>query len=311
MKTFIRVTEVWTPNHDGSQLELGSGSYSKLTSLRDLSVDMTFAYDEGLPGKAWACGHPIILKQLEGSYFKRAEAAQRLGLTCGIAIPIFAGDFIKGVVVFLCGEDDLHVGAIELWCNTHADSSQMNLHDGYYGSAEMFEWLSSKTSFRKGEGLPGLAWQDNLPILLSDLTQENLFARRAGVAQIGLQKGIALPFTAGKHTYVITLLSSRLTPIARRIEIWRPDAARDCLVFAAGECDDVAGFDRAYSQLGIARGDGVIGRVWISGTPLVSRVTVPLPSVADLNAESAGLHTVVVIPLIGDGQLTSIIAWYF
>lgn len=311
MKTFIRVTEVWIPNRDGSQLELGSGSYSKLTSLRDLSINMTFAYDEGLPGKAWACGHPIILKQLERSYFKRAEAAQRLGLTCGIAIPIFAGDFIKGVVVFLCAEDDQHVGAIELWSNTLAGSMQINLHDGYYGSAEMFEWLSSKTSFLKGEGLPGTAWQENLPVLITNLTQADAFARRAGATQIGLQKGIALPFMAGEQAYVITLLSSRLTPIARRIEIWRPNAAQDRLIFINGECDDVAGFDRAYSQLGISRGDGVIGRVWLSGIPLVSTVAVPLPSVADLNAESDGLHTVVAIPLIHNGRLTSIVAWYF
>ena len=41
---------------------------------------MRFGFDEGLPGKAWAAGHPIILKEFENSYFKRTEAAKAVGL---------------------------------------------------------------------------------------------------------------------------------------------------------------------------------------------------------------------------------------
>ena len=35
---------------------------------------MCFGYDEGLPGKAWAARHPILLKDLQQPYFRRAEA---------------------------------------------------------------------------------------------------------------------------------------------------------------------------------------------------------------------------------------------
>jgi len=38
------------------------------------------------PGRAWDTGHPIVLKDLEGSYFRRATAARAAGLTCGIAM---------------------------------------------------------------------------------------------------------------------------------------------------------------------------------------------------------------------------------
>jgi hypothetical protein len=310
-KTFIQATEVWVPSHDGSRLEFASGNYGTLHSLREASAGMTFKYDEGLPGKAWAHGHPVILKRFEGSYFKRADLATELGLTCGIAIPVFAGDFIKAVVVFLCGDDDEQVGAIEVWYNNASVSYDMNLHDGYYGSAEIFEWLSSRTHFRRGDGLPGLAWQKNFPVLLPDLPDSAQFVRKNEAVNVGLNKALGLPFVTGKQTHVVTLLSAHRTPIARRIEIWRPDPTRNCLIFDSGQCDEQPEFATAYEHLGIEAGVGVIGEVWLSGIPQVRMVNVPEPSVAELNAQMAGLQTTVAMPMIANGRLTSVVSWYF
>src|SRR5882757_1967184 len=87
MKTFIRVTEIWVPSQDRSKLQFLDGLYGPLGEFRAVSEQMRFGYDEGLPGKAWAKGHPIILKKFESSYFKRTEAAKAVGLTCGVAVP--------------------------------------------------------------------------------------------------------------------------------------------------------------------------------------------------------------------------------
>lgn len=310
-ETFIQATEVWVPSHDGTRLEYASGHYGSLQTLQDASVNLTFKHDEGLPGKAWATGHPIVLKRFEGSYFKRAEIATELGLTCGVAIPVFAGEFIKAVVVLLCGNDEDHVGAIEVWYNNASISYDMRLHDGYYGSAEIFEWLSLRTHFKRGDGLPGMAWQSNYPVLLQDLTQESQFVRQDEALKVGMNKAIGLPFVAGKDTYVVTLLSAYATPLARRVEIWKPDRTRNLLVFESGQCDIDTGFANAYDHMGISPGAGILGNVWLTGIPHVGSVSAVDSSMAETNAQAAGLQTMVAMPIITNGRLSSIVSWYF
>ncbi len=62
MKTFIRVVELWVPDRTGTRLEFGGSLCgAEFSEFRALSENALFAYDEGLPGKAWAAGHPIIL----------------------------------------------------------------------------------------------------------------------------------------------------------------------------------------------------------------------------------------------------------
>ncbi len=179
MQTFIRVTEIWLPNRDRSRLEFGDGLYGPLGDFRAVSERTSFAYDEGLPGKAWAARHPIILKDLQTSYFRRGEAAKEAGLTSAVALPVMAGDILLAVVVFLCGDDAEHVGAIELWRNDAAVNAEVGLVDGYYGTADAFGWLSRNTKFPRGSGLPGLAWQQGLPVVLHDLGRAHSFLRGA------------------------------------------------------------------------------------------------------------------------------------
>src|SRR5712691_6703552 len=88
MKTFVRVAEIWVPTKDRTQLQFLDGLYGPLKGFRAVSEQMRFRLDEGLPGKAWAAGHPIILKEFANSYFVRTEAAKTAGLTCGVALPV-------------------------------------------------------------------------------------------------------------------------------------------------------------------------------------------------------------------------------
>jgi hypothetical protein len=113
-KTFIRAVEIWVPTPDRQQLQFSDGFYGPLAEFRAISETMRFGFDEGLPGRAWSAGRPVILKEFSNSYFKRIEAAKAAGLTCGVALPVFTGPQLKAVVVLFCGDDEAHVGAIEL-----------------------------------------------------------------------------------------------------------------------------------------------------------------------------------------------------
>jgi hypothetical protein len=70
MQSFIRAVELWTPDETGSSLEYAGGIYDDdLEEFREISELALFARDDGLPGKAWAAGHPIILTNFADSYF--------------------------------------------------------------------------------------------------------------------------------------------------------------------------------------------------------------------------------------------------
>jgi hypothetical protein len=311
METFIRVAELWLPNKDRSRLEFGGGLYGSLTNFRAASEGMQFAFDEGLPGKAWAAGHPIILKEFENSYFKRTDAAKAAGLTCGVALPVFAGEFLMAVAVFFCGDDEARVGAIELWTNGPEEAHFMSLADGYYGAAEMFEFNSRVTKFPRGYGLPGRVWKKEMPMLVKDLFNSRSFLRWEQAVQIGVNRGLGIPYgLASGQIWVVTFLSALDTPIARRFEIWVPNAARDGLVFDAGDCDTQANLAAEYAGTTIARGEGVLGEIWRSGIPALSDHIANEPSVSGRSARAAGMTSIVALPFIDGGSLKAVAAWY-
>ena len=194
MKTFIRAVEYWVPGHDRTTLEFGGGLYGSAKRFGALSKGMVFGRGEGLPGRAWAERQPLIFKDLRAPAFMRALAAAAEGLTCGIALPIFAGDILTSVLVIFCGDDDAHAGAIELWRNDPATPRELNLADGYYGSTgDAFEIVSRSTSLRSGHGLPGMAWEAGMPVFVEDLGRSQRFLRADSAVKVGINRGFALP----------------------------------------------------------------------------------------------------------------------
>jgi len=299
MNTFIRALEYWVPSSDGSILEFGGGLYGAATRFAEISRQLCFGRGEGLPGQAWDAGHPIVLKEFDGSYFRRIAAARAEGLTCGIAIPICAGDFLNAVVVIFCGDDAAHAGAIELWQNDPHESHDMTLVDGYYGSTgDTFEFISRSVAFRRGTGLPGLAWQQRAPVFMEDLGRGSGFLRADSAVKVGINRGFAMPCsTPGDQHYVMTFLSALATPIAQRVEIWKPDAGGERLVRSSG-------FSEAEGTLGpldggIARGEGPIGQAFATGVPAV------------VEATSADALSLAAIPVLQQGRLAAVLALSF
>jgi hypothetical protein len=312
MKTFVRVAEIWVPTKDRTQLHFLDGLYGPLKEFRSVSEQMRFRLDEGLPGKAWAAGHPIILKEFENSYFKRTEAAKQIGLTCGVALPVFVNDELTAVVVLFCGDDETHVGAVELWHNDPDTAYEMMLVDGYYGSAEMFEFNSRYTKFPRGFGLPGRVWKSNMPLIVKDLYHSKTFLRWREAVEIGINRGLGIPYAhASGKTWVTTFLSARDTPIARRFEIWVPDAQGDTLILNSGDCDEDSRFATGYQTVTISKGEGTIGQVWATGVPAVRDGLAGDPSPAAQSAIAAGLNAMVAMPVSADGgRVKAVVAWY-
>lgn len=316
-KTFIRAVEYWVPGTDRQLLEFGGGLYGGAPRFGALSRQMLFGRGEGLPGAAWEAGHPMVLRDLAHPSFRRAALARAEGLTCGIAVPVFAGDFLTAVLVLFCGDDAAHAGAIELWHNDPAHPTQpreMTLVDGYYGSTgDAFELISRSVAFRPGVGLPGMAWESGLPVFMADLGRGDRFLRTDSAVKVGINRGLAIPCsTPGDGCHVMTLLSALATPVARRFEIWKPDARRQQLTLADGWCEHQGALapQRGMALDVVDRGQGAIGRALLTGCPALSEAAGDEPGTVGRAATAAGWVQLVALPVIRDGRLAAVVAWY-
>ncbi len=329
--TFIRANEIWVPTTDGSLLEFGGGLYREAPRLGAVSAPLCFGRGEGLPGQAWEQGVPVLISQWEGSGFRRTAAAKAAGLCCALAIPIFANEELRAVVVLFCGSPQAHAGAIELWRNKARVTPDMTLVDGYYGTptgepASTLEALSREAFLPRGFGLPGMAWQQDATVFMEDLTQSTHFLRAQAAAESGITRGLAMPCAVTTHdNYVVAFLSALTTPIARRVEIWAPDASMERMARRFGFCE-------ASGQLpllteGLALGAykatmsssdrtsraatwGVIASAFMSGVPQITEHAFDEPGVGT-SAKAAGLQSMLTIPVMSEGAVAEVLVLYF
>ncbi|UOM33244.1 GAF domain-containing protein [Acuticoccus sp. I52.16.1] len=303
-RPFIRVTEVWVPSEDGP-LTLKDGLYGPLDDFERVARETRFAKGEGLPGMAWETGVPIVLKDLVGSYFKRGAAAELAGLTCAVAVPVFQGDTLNAVLVMFCGDDAEHVGAIELWHAPPRDP-EMALVDGYFGTADVFEWTARHVNFVKGSGLPGQTWERGFPVVFANLASPR-FLRWEKAAKVGITRGFSLPIHSPQPgVYVLAFLSALATPIARRVEVWVAENGR--LKLADGFCEQAGLLGAA--PLDLAFGEGAIGMAATSGVPQVTADLSAEPAAIASAARFAQLDTLVALPVFGAGGLVAVAVWY-
>jgi putative methionine-R-sulfoxide reductase with GAF domain len=276
---------------------------------------MCFGRGEGLPGRAWFDGRPIVLKQLDGSYFRRAEAAKQAGYTCAIAMPVFVGEHMTAVVVFFCGatnaSDNSHDGAVELWRNNARVTSDMTLVDGYFGggASEDFETITRDTYLPRGSGLPGMAWQKGAAVLIDDLGQTGKFLRADSAAEVGINRGLAFPCsTPSSDAYVLALLSTTQTPIAKRIECWSPDDGHQGLMREFGFCESAGPLRASEGGTVLA---GAIGKAFASGVPVINENASSEPGSVGDSAKAAGLKSLIALPVVTDGAVSEVVALYF
>jgi hypothetical protein len=309
-KPFVRATEVWIPSDDNEQLVLAQGDYGDLVGFATASVNTRFGYGEGLPGLAWERGHPIVMQSLTRPLFLREDAAAEAGLTCGVAIPILAGADLKAVMVLLCGDDEGHVGAIEVW-HAPADSNELGLADGYFGTADKFEFQSKHIKFRQGIGLPGMTWEADVPVVMKDLGRTKRFLRRESAQSAGITRGLGIPLREGTdEVWILTFLSAISTPIADRFEVWVPRRDGTGLIYQSGICESGEDLADTYAGVVIAEDTTVLGQVLRDGVPRLSSKTAAEADAVAASCERAELKRIVAMPVFRHRELKAVIAWY-
>lgn len=300
-RTFIDVSEIWVPEDD--RLVLHAGNYGAHEAFAEASGKESFAKGEGLPGKAWAEARPVVLKGFDGTYFRRAEAAKAAGLTAAVAMPIFAGEVLKAVLVIFCSDGDARIGALEVWAEA---AGTLTLQDGYFGAAKEFEFVTQHTAFAKGQGLPGGVWSANTPILMRDLGAGYGFVRAESAGKAGLTTGLGLPVPVpGGAVYVLALLSAKGTPIARRFEIWDARAAKvgksHEAVLVDGICEREGPLWDEDNPRRLSAWQGQIGKVLATGLPVIESNTPGLV---------AGYAAMLALPIHRGHELAFVVAWY-
>jgi len=165
--------------------------------------------------------------------------------------------------------------ATEAWANDPLTSKDMVLADGYYGStADAFEFISRRTAHRQGHGLPGTAWESGLPVFQEDLGKGGRFLR------------------------------------ARRFETWLPDADGERLFLAGGFCEATGTVPASQALDGVERGEGSLGRAVFTGLPALSDTAASESGLVGQAAVAAAL-AVVALPVLRDGRVVAVAAWYF
>jgi hypothetical protein len=315
--TFIKAAEVWVPSDDGALLELSAGAFGDARRFASLSRSMCFGRGEGLPGRAWDEGRPILLRQFEGSYFRRTAAAQAAGLTCGIAMPIFLQDALTAVLVMFCGHVPEQAGALELWHHDPRVTTDMQLVDGAYGPSTLaFEAISHETHLPRGVGLPGLAWQRGEAVFVEDLAASGgRFLRGEQAAEAGMLRGLALPVGSRlEDRHVVSFLAGAALPLAQRIERWVPDESKTRLrrVYAFSELH--GGSSLVEAELPVERGAGEavgsIAQAWASGVPAINEHPKTEPGAPAAAAAGLGATALVAIPVVWEGAVVEVVALY-
>lgn len=309
MQTFIRVAEVWRPAADGGVLELGGGLFDAAPAFGASSRRLCFGRAEGLPGRAWDEGRPVMLHRLEGPAFRRAEAARAAGLACAVALPIFRRDALTSVVVLLCGDDEADIGAIELWHNDPRVTGDLRLADGHFGATPAaLESFTRDGTIPRGAGVPGLAWQREAAVFIDSVGTSALFLRAQVAASAGILRALAIPCSVRvDQTWVLSLLSSARRPIAQRIESWLPNEAGTHLQRAFGHCEvrGRIGADHTPS----APAGSPIEAAWRTGAAQVAgRDAVRALHVADEVAGDFG--GLLAIPVLGGNDVSEVVALY-
>jgi hypothetical protein len=270
---------------------------------------MCFGRAEGLPGRAWDEGRPVMLRRLEGPVFRRAQAARAAGLTCAVAVPTFVAGRLTSVVALLCGDDEADIGAVELWHNDPRLTGDLTLAEGYFGATmPELETLTRDGSLPRGAGAPGLAWQREAAVFIDNVATSAQFLRAQTAAHAGIVRALALPCSVRvNETWVLSLLSSASRPIARRIESWLPSELRTHLQRAYGHCE-VRGRIAADAPRPDSAGSP-IEAAWLTGAAQVgARDAVRRLHAAD--AAAVDFTGMLAIPVVSENGVSEVVALY-
>ena len=137
--------------------------------------------------------HLLIHHAIDGIL---AEAAGLEDAAAGVLETLGKNLGWQVTVLWVAGEETLR--CVEVWHKPNA-------------APDGFEEARLRTSYVRGEGLPGIAWAENRPVWASELPQEGRFVGEADSPEGGLRSVLAFPITGGgRPRGIIELLGSEV-----------------------------------------------------------------------------------------------------
>ena len=287
----IHAAEVWTADE--------SNALRPSESLADF--DLAVAKD--VVERAVASLSPVIVH--------RDDLANHNGVIdfqAAMAIPIIVDRHVKACLVLSLACPANSMGAFEIWSRDERD--ELGLNGAVFSGLRRFATISNHVRFPRGSGLPGQSWEDRQAKLITGLGTNPNFMRAAGARAGGLDVGIGLPVMTTEHDLnsVILILSSVSTPIARLFEVWDiEDNEARLRACASKNCDASETEGRAMNYV---MGEGIVGKVWASGVPIVSSQisSVEVKRIASLTSD--GLTNVIAIPVYVGPSIKSVLLMF-
>ena len=144
-----------------------------------------------------------------------------------------------------------------------------------------------------------------MPVLIEDLGQASAFIRSPDARIAGITTTLGIPVSvAANQVYIMTFLSAKATPIARRIQIWVPDESGQRLICQAGYSKQNDELAEIFEAVSVRKGEGILGRVWLTGVPAIRNNS-------EVAIVEGRLNSMLAMPVIDSGKLKAVVTFLF
>lgn len=264
----LKGLEIWVPSTDSSELVLDQSVYRESISFREASEGITFRRGEGLPGQVWENRAPVFLKELINSDFRRRSAADAVGMTTAVGVPVFRNRKVAAVVVLLLDGRRSVTAAFESW-RIDPQTEHLTLANGTYINCEKLRRLSEYIHLPLGEGLAGVAAERLRPYASTRFHQDTNAVRGTALAAENLTTAVALPLTDSGSLIndVFLLATGESAPVFSLIQVWKNSG--NGLKLTAEIVDGIPTLASRLSRVD-ATSDSLQARCCAADTPLIA-----------------------------------------
>jgi hypothetical protein len=194
------------------------------------------------------------------------------------------------------------VRAIEVW---RPDGDLLQRDSGAYGQLVEFENASVQLVLRKGQGLPGAAWQTMRPEVWHDLGPRFVRSESARVAGIGA--AVAIPFFHGSELIAVVAFYCGGQDSEGCIEVWDSNGKGE-LEHGDGYYGRLNAFELVSRQCTFPRGVGLPGQVFLTGIPqIIDDLRQSSSFLRAAAARQSGVESGLGIPIYCAGQIAEVI----
>lgn len=194
------------------------------------------------------------------------------------------------------------IRAIEVW---RPDGDLLQRDSGAYGQLANFENASVQLVLKRGQGLPGAAWQTMRPEVWHELGPRFLRADPARVAGIGA--AVAIPFFHGSELVAVVAFYCGGKDSEGCIEVWDSNGKGE-LEHGDGYYGKLNAFELVSRQCTFARGVGLPGQVFLHGVPqIIDDLKKSTSFLRASAARQSGVESGLGIPIYCAGQIAQVI----